>query len=389
MLQCSHNRQFVLIILDTRTVSLAPVPGYCEIAVRWADQGVCCDNCSLWFHRTCHSMSLTKCGEIGHRSWKCYRCRSHISDTFHSYELDSQTQLPADSHADNERAPSVSSAPSPGSFHPQSHSSPLTSNGTPLAVPPNSTLFSSLGHTHDSSDATTHPPSRSRNWRSMVINVNSIVNKRAEFEAAVDADAIFMSETKLNNQIANAECIPPGYNAPLRKDRNKHGGVVLLAICDCYSAAAVDMPDSPAEIVWSKVSLRNQRKLFFGACYRSPSGDANTQLEELENSLKGLRKITRNAPSNIIVLGGDFNLKDINRWQKMREDAADFGKTFLENLHSKTTDENGTNLKVCIQKTIEDNVPAKTTSKRHHQPWTTSELKRKSRKTSLVRRGKG
>ena len=231
---CYHGSIWLLIICGD--VELNPGParqadiftcGYCELAVCWSHQGVCCNNCSLWFHGICHSMSLTEYGEIGDRSWKCYRCRSHISDTFHSYELDSQTQLPADSHAVNERVSSVSSAPSPGSFHPQSHSSPLTSNGTPLAAPPSSILFSSLGHTHDSSDATTHPPSHSRNWRSMVINVNSVVNKQAEFEAAVDhhkPDAIFMSETKLNDQIARAEFMPPGYHAPLRKDRNRHGG---------------------------------------------------------------------------------------------------------------------------------------------------------------------
>ena len=102
----------------------------------------------------------------------------------------------------------------------------------------------------------------------MVINVNSIVNKWAEFEAAVDyhkPDTIFMSETKLNNQIASAEFIPPGYHAPLREDRNRHRGGVLQAIHDCYSAAAIDMPDSPAEIVWSQVSFRNQSKLFLWA----------------------------------------------------------------------------------------------------------------------------
>ena len=224
----------------------------------------------------------------------------------------------------------------------KSHSSPLTSNGTPLAAPPNSTLFSSLGHTHDSSDATTHPPSRSRNWRSMVININSIVNTRAEFEAVVDyykPDAIFMSETKFNNQIASAEFIPPGYHAPCRKDRNRHRGGALLAIRDCYSAAAVDMPDSPAEIVWSQVSLTNQRKIFPGACYRSPSGDANTQLEVLENSLQDLRKITRNAPSNTIILGGDFSLKDIN-WEDESVDSGTGLKQASEKFISLLHDNN-------------------------------------------------
>ena len=130
----------------------------------------------------------------------------------------------------------------------------------------------------------------------MVVNLNSIVNKKAEFETAVNyykPDAIFMSETKFSQDIASAEFMPTGYHAPLRKDRNRHGEEVLIAIRDCYSATEVDMPNSTDEIVWAQVSLRHQKKLYLGAYYRSPSGDAAKQMEELETSLKNLRKITR------------------------------------------------------------------------------------------------
>ena len=46
-----------------------------------------------------------------------------------------------------------------------------------------------------------------------------IVNNEAEFEAALDYyKPIFMSETKLKNQIESATFMPLGYHAPLRKE---------------------------------------------------------------------------------------------------------------------------------------------------------------------------
>ena len=68
------------------------------------------------------------------------------------------------------------------------------------------------------------------------------------------------------------------------------------------------------------------------------------------------------------------------RWHKMKQDVSDFGKTFLEELHLKTVEENWEAVKSCIEKTIQTNIPSKMSSKRQHQAWSTRELRRKSKK---------
>ena len=71
-------------------------------------------------------------------------------------------------------------------------------------------------------------------------------------------------------------------NKPLRFDRNLDGGGVMIAVKDCYTLTKVNLPDTPAEIIWGEVSLQNKSKLFLGGYYRTPSGHAVTQQTEFE-----------------------------------------------------------------------------------------------------------
>ncbi|KAI8488562.1 hypothetical protein Bbelb_335910 [Branchiostoma belcheri] len=48
--------------------------------------------------------------------------------------------------------------------------------------------------------------------------------------------------------------------------------------------------------------------------YRTPSGKHSEQLEELQKSIKHVRSLTRNNPGSTIILGGDFNLGDVD-WE--------------------------------------------------------------------------
>ena len=107
--------------------------GFCDLAVSWSEHGVQCDGCSVWFHPTCHSMSETLYDQIGttDRTWKCFRCCTQVSDTFHSYELDPDHQHHTLNQSDSSRSASVSSAPSPGSFQPQRHSSSTDASWCP------------------------------------------------------------------------------------------------------------------------------------------------------------------------------------------------------------------------------------------------------------------
>ena len=70
-------------------------------------------------------------------------------------------------------------------------------------------------------------PRKDNNWRTLVINANSIANKKAEIAAIAeycDPDLMLISETKLGPDILNGEFVPEGYMGKFRKDRKRGAG---------------------------------------------------------------------------------------------------------------------------------------------------------------------
>ncbi|CAH1273930.1 Hypp5238 [Branchiostoma lanceolatum] len=341
------------------------------------------------------------------------------------------------------------------------------------------TLPESSHPTHSSGDSVTAGllPPKSHNWRTLVVNADGIVSKVAQFANLVSytrPDAILMCETKLGPHHHSAEFMPPGYSTPVRRDRASGAGGVLIAVRDCYTAVEVEQPSEiEAEISWVKVSLRNKKSLYLGSYYRTPSGKHSEQLDELEKSLKHIRNITKNNSGSTIILGGDFNLGDVDwetesipknsrervpserlisifnnnrisqmqreptrfgrlldlfvtskpslvkslatlpgiaydhdvivadsdiipaytkkaprkihifskaNWGKIRELFGAFAKELTKNINQHTVEENWSTLKNMIHELISSYVPSKTTSRRHHLPWMTSELRRKTRR---------
>ena len=64
----------------------------CEIPVTWSNEGVCCDCCSVWHHKSCIELCTTDY-ELLQRSnvqWMCCKCDSlNVSSfTYHSYEIE-------------------------------------------------------------------------------------------------------------------------------------------------------------------------------------------------------------------------------------------------------------------------------------------------------------
>ena len=65
--------------------------GLCDHPVTWAFEGVCCDDCNVWHHKSCIELSTHDC-ELLQRSnvqWYCCKYESLNVDTFtfHSYEI--------------------------------------------------------------------------------------------------------------------------------------------------------------------------------------------------------------------------------------------------------------------------------------------------------------
>ena len=337
-LNCSYSRRSVpsmatgrqhvlMLLLLCGDVQLNPGPkpcsvypcGYCELNVTWSQRAICCDNCSIWYHKSCHEMPSSLYANIENEHWVCGKCAStNVSSfTFHAYELDSRDGIVQEDS-------STTSIPSPTTFNPQLHSSPKlgcgarssTSNTNSSARSSHWNCNSSFNNQSDNNFTADPVPAKSRNLRMLTLNANSIAGKAAEFATLVDyikPDVIIMTETKLGlNTHFSAEFTPPGFSAPKRKDRKAGGGGVLICVRDCYTAAEVEVPDGAAEVVWVEISLRNNHKLYVASFYRPPNGDAAAQLDALGETLHHIGRKIKNNPNHTVMLGGDFNLGDIN-----------------------------------------------------------------------------
>ena len=95
----------------------------------------------------------------------------------------------------------------------------------------------------------------------------------------------------------------------IRKERNAHGGGVLIAFRDDITAESLDNLNSNCEIVWTKIHFARNKSIFFASYYR-PSSDHLASLEALQASLTKLYRSHKNTPN--VVIAGDFNLPDID-----------------------------------------------------------------------------
>jgi len=123
-------RQFTMLaLLLCRDTELNPGPssdnpcGYCGLNVTWSRPAVACDECSVWYHKSCYSMSDSKYDRLADEPWVCQKCKTLISSahTFHSYELDSEHVIHMESES-NSNVTAVTVIPLSHPQHPLSHS---------------------------------------------------------------------------------------------------------------------------------------------------------------------------------------------------------------------------------------------------------------------------
>ena len=141
----------------------------------------------------------------------------------------------------------------------------------------------------------------------MNVNFRSAAGKRAEIGCMIDSvkpDIIFGTETWLNEDIKDNEIIPDNYTV-YRKDRNREGGGVLLAIRqDLKSSEEPDLM-TDCELIWASIKLTGRKTLYLCAYYRRDVSDENS-LKEFRASLTKVASI-RNAQ---LIIGGDMNFCD-------------------------------------------------------------------------------
>ena len=242
--------------------------------------------------------------------------------------------------------PKVYSAPtstSPGSQAQNTFSTPSFDPPTFSSIVTPDLVSSTIDTpTENSSDGSTVPysestvPRKDNNWRTLVINANSIANKKAELAAIAeycDPDLMLISETKLSPDILNGEFVPEGYMGRFRKDRKRGAGGVMIISKDCYKIVDADITvQNENESVWAIITLKDLSKLVVGSFYRPPDRGIQPLLD-LEIELAQISEKFRNNPKTTLILGGDFNAGGIN-WDNCTVDHDATNRPLKEKLIS-------------------------------------------------------
>ena len=115
-------------------------------------------------------------------------------------------------------------------------------------------------------------------------------------------DIMLLSETKLDNTFKSSEFIMDGFHIPIRKDRDRNGGGLLLYINEDIAATELKptIPDD-IEAVFVELNLRSHKWLLAGL-YKPRSQDNQYFLNTVLSSINHLNY------DNVILLG-DFNMQ--------------------------------------------------------------------------------
>ena len=128
------------------------------------------------------------------------------------------------------------------------------------------------------------------------LNINSIRGKKLDLLAFLDVhnpQIVAIQETKIDSSIATSELFPEAcpYNI-FRKDRNLHGGGVMLLIHKDIPHMPLSELENDSESVWVKI-FANKTSHYVASWYQPPGGSSEDfhlfgdQLDQIRNKHKG------------------------------------------------------------------------------------------------------
>ena len=224
----------------------------CEHPVTWNCAGVACDDCSIWFHKSCIDM-FSKDFDMLNRSnvnWLCCKCDSLKLDsfTFHSYELECSNYY----HPIAEMSiDSVGSA-----FSSLKTSSPGHQNRSA-----NASKTKSSSSTSSRGKSIYYLPAK-QNLRILTLNCRSILGKRSELSVLLDyikPDIVCATESWLHgvtpgkppspSHVKSREVFPEGYVA-YRNDRSSFGGGVFTLVKENLESTEEQSLITNCELEW-------------------------------------------------------------------------------------------------------------------------------------------
>ena len=146
------------------------------------------------------------------------------------------------------------------------------------------------------------------------MNINSIRGKKLELLAFIDfhqPHVVAIQETKTDSSIATSELFPETCPYSVyRKDRNIHGGGVMLLVHKDISHMPITELENDSESVWVKV-FANKTSHFVASWYRPP-GSTSEEFQLFREQLNYIRTHHKGKKLPSVYVLGDFNFKDID-----------------------------------------------------------------------------
>lgn len=296
----------------------------CGVCAYACKSGVlACDDCGQWIHKECVGMSTSLFTRLGDCSdlWYCPACKSKNNST-KVYTLSFQNTTSEAASSSKPPQP-INQPPSTPTDLSAALSSSLESSIASTSVShesPHSQTIHSLSES-DSPLRTSSPKSTNikpgmqgkKHLRILNINFQSARKKGKLLEAIIDdtdPDIICGTETWLDSNFSSAELLPPylGFDVH-RRDRttDTHGGVLLAVKKELQLSDVTRSKD--VEMISGTIQISKRKKLFLASCYRPPRRTDEGYTREATSEIA---KLKEKAKKNILIVGGDFNLPDIN-----------------------------------------------------------------------------
>ena len=136
------------------------------------------------------------------------------------------------------------------------------------------------------------------------LNINSIRNKFDFFLEKIkgNVDILMLSETKLDDSFPMGQFLIDNFSEPIRVDRNKNGGGILLYIREDIPSNILSFETLPIKGFYVEINL-HKKKWLLSCSYNPDKGNINNHLAALSKSLD----IYSSEFDHFIVLG-DFNV---------------------------------------------------------------------------------
>lgn len=306
-----NHAYFTVLLLLAGDTELNPGPRsvkypclICKKPAKGDQQCLQCDTCDGWYHTECMNMPKQIYDTYANTSmtWICCQCGlpNVSSSLFNSSSVTST--------ANQFSSLSDTLGDTPNNFMDDTALPEPDGNNIHIGSPSaTSTPRRKLG----AQRASTQQRQRTKNLKCLLINCDGICNKLPHLEVMIEShkpDVIIGTESHLKPDIMTAEITPRGFTT-FRKDRiHARKGGVFIMIKDDLVATECNLVEGEAEVLYIELNIQGFKRLVIGSFYRPPKSDP-TNLQELERSLANMYARFKET---VVILGGDFNLADID-----------------------------------------------------------------------------